>query len=446
MARADRIRVCAPRVGSLRFARGGPVGTQPVSHQRRGAVLVFFSFFFLALFGLFAVVVDLGIARTTQLQMQNSADVAALEGLRGRDTDPLDAAASDLARRQLAAAAAALVFDEDLDRGTGPDQYRLGAGLVLDTGVAGVDAPAGGVLTAGAAWVPALETNAAGNLASGDLVAGTYASIDPLDPGRVDWHQEAPDYSRLDFAPAAGGTAFLARLRRTRESAPLDRVAGVSSAGPTLPYLFGLGSGALSTPDADVYDPRRDGITVRAVAVADARRATAAGLARPDFPGLAPVATDLATGAVRWLSLDEAPWVAAPQDLLITLDVDAAGAVTGDLTGAAVEGLGRLGAPVGEGAVSLPGAAPVELTGILYAGLHVRDAASGLLRIRGFVAVRIVSVTVVPGSALRLVVAKAGEYIAPRNASAQPSAAADLSFATPPPASNDLLLAPVLAR
>ncbi|MEL6431973.1 MAG: pilus assembly protein TadG-related protein [Planctomycetota bacterium] len=441
MTRADG--TGAPTAPRARFGRSSTPGGDP---RRSGAVLIFFAFFFLAFFGLFAVVVDLGIARTTQLQMQSSADVAALEGLAGRDLDPSDFAASDLARRQLASAFAGLVFDEDLDRSTAPDQFLLGAGPVLDNGVAGVDMPAGGLLVAGAPYLPALQTNEAANVQSGDLVAGTYESVDPVDPGRVDWHREASDYGRPDFVADASGTAFLARLRRTRPTEPLDRVPGVSSAGPTLPYLFGLGSGALSTPDADVYDPRRDGITVRAVAVADARRATAAGLAQPGFPGLAPVARDVATGSVRWLSFDEAAWIAAPPDLAFTVDVDGSGAVSGPITGAAVFGQAQLGGRLAEGTAQIPATAPAELAGILYASLHARDATAGVLRVRGFVAVQVLSVTVVPGGALRIQASKVGPYIAPRNATAQPTAAADAAFALPPPAGGDALLAPVLAR
>ena len=196
--------------------------TRGTAAARRGAVLVFFAFFFLALFGLFAVVVDLGIARVTQAQMQTSADVAALEGLGGRDaalggTSSPGGTSLDLARRQRAALAAALVFDEDGDPDTGPSRYRLGAGLVLDTGVAGVSSPAGGVLVEQAPWVPDLQWNEASNLGHGDLVAGFYTAVDRTNPGRVDWHVETNDYARRDFVAADGGDAFLARLRRTRD-------------------------------------------------------------------------------------------------------------------------------------------------------------------------------------------------------------------------------------
>lgn len=413
--------------------------------RRQGVVLVFFALFFLGFFGLLAVIIDLGIVRTTQLQMQTSADVAALEGLAGLDAVPGDPMAADLARRQRAAAFAALVFDEDLNPATGPDQFLLGAGPVLSTGVGGVADPAGGLLVAGAPWIPALQSNAVANQPYGDLVAGSFLPLDPADPGRAGWHAEAGDYSRLDFNAAGGGDAFLARLRRTRSNAPLDRVDGVSSAGPTLPYLFGLGSAALSTPDPDVYDPRRDGITVRAAAVADARPATMAGFARPDLPGLAPLARDVATGGLLWLSLDEAGWLALPVGAALVLDASASGPVTGTIAGAAVIGDPRLGALVEEGPGSQVATAPVELEGLVYATLHTPGPAN-TLRVRGFVALLIENAQVLPGPSIQITATKLGRTVAPRNASAQPTLAFDTALGLPPAVAALGLVTPVLAR
>ncbi len=419
-------------------------------------MLIFFAFFFLAFFGLFAVVADLGIARMTQLQMQTSADIAALEGLAGRDAIVGDFAASDLARRETAAAFASIAFDEDLDRSTAADQYLLGAGPQLSTGVGGIADPAGGVLTSDGPWIPSLETNAASNLVNGDLVAGDYAALDPSDPGRVDWHVEEGSYERLDFAPEGSGNAFLARLRRTRDNNSLDRVAGVSSAGPTLPYLFGLGSGVLSTPDASVYDPRRDGVTVRAAAIADARPVTMAGLARPGFPGLAPVSSSPDTGNVRWLSFDQVSWLLLPIDAPFVVQVDASGAVSGSADGAALAlsseigeesaGPPRLGSVCLQALAGLPIEPPAELTGLMYATLHESLGATGISQVRGFVAVSITNVQVVPGPALRLEGVKLGPTVAPRNASAQRSLVADPTVPLSLPTGAGALLAPVIAR
>ena len=417
-------------------------GFRTAPQGRRGVVVLFFSFFFLAFLGLCAVVVDLGIARTTQLQMQTSADVAALEGLAGRDSL---AQGADQARRESASLLAQLVFDEDLDLSTGPDQYLLGAGLVLGTGVGGVNDPAGGILDPGAPWIPTLQLNVDSNARSGDLVAGTFTSLDPTNPARVDWHGEASDYSRLDFTADGQGGSFLARLRRTRPSEPLDRVSGVSSAGPTLPFLFGLGSAALSTSDADVYDPRRDGITVRATAIADARPVTAAGLARPGLPGLAPLATGGSSSNVRWLSFDAAEWATLPVGGQFTVTLDGTGNLSGSVAGAAVEGASKLGALVTDGPVTIPATPSPELDGLAYASIHSQESGTAGLRVRGFVAVELALAVIETGPTLRLVGLKLDETIAPANATAQPTAALDPTVSPVAP-SDARLLAAVLAR
>lgn len=272
---------------------------RPPRSPRRGALLLMAAFLILVLMGLAAVVVDLGIARVTQGWMQGAVDGASLEGLRARS-------AGDLERRRAAARLAALSVDGDLDLGAAPAGPELGLGPVLSTGVGGVDDPAGGLLEPGGVYRPVLQTNHVDNEVYGDIVAGTYRGPDPALPD-PDWHLERADYQRLDFEPAAATGAasapsLLVRTRRTNDRLGLDRQEGVSSAGPTLPYLLGLGSGVLSTPDADVYDPRRDGITVRATAIADARPALAAGprvLSGPGRPW---------SGASRTASSAAWPW------------------------------------------------------------------------------------------------------------------------------------------
>ncbi|MEM8709824.1 MAG: hypothetical protein AAGG01_02645 [Planctomycetota bacterium] len=415
-------------------------------------MLVFFALFFLAFFGLFAVVVDWGIARATQVQMQTSADAAALLGLAGRDAVLDDAMAADLLRRQEASIAAALVFDEDLDRGTGPDQFRLGAGPLISTGVVSSADPAGGLLETDGAWVPALATNVVENFAYGDLVSGDYEAIDESNPGRIDWHAEASDYGRLDFDPATPSSApprsFLARLRRTRADQPLDRVTGVSTAGPTLPYLFGLGSAALVPVDADAYDPRRDGMTVRAVAIADARPVTMAGLARPGVTGLVPFAGSTPSVTPRWLSLEESDWTAIGIDTLVVLEVNPSGIVTGGVPGLAAAGEPRVAATVSAGLVDVSGAggSPGPLAGLMYASLHALDGTGVEPRIQGFVALELESASFEPGPLLRLTVRKLGATVAPRNASALPSLSLDRTLDPSLPEAAGGLFAAVLAR
>jgi len=115
---------------------------------------------------------------------------------------------------------------------------------------------------------PSLELNLADAI-YGDLVAGVF---DRTEPGA-----EAEDYTRADFALTGGGErAFLARLRRTGNTLGLDSIPGVSSRGVTLPFLFGHGS-TIGAVAGGAYSPRVDGITVRATAIAAARRALALG-------------------------------------------------------------------------------------------------------------------------------------------------------------------------
>src|SRR5262249_14596631 len=93
----------------------------PEARADRGAqavaVLAQFVLIVFALFAVLSLVVDVGYARLTQVQMQNAADSAAIEGLRsGRP------AASSLARE---------IFDDDLDPANG-DELQFGAGPVID--------------------------------------------------------------------------------------------------------------------------------------------------------------------------------------------------------------------------------------------------------------------------------------------------------------------------
>ncbi|MEM1451269.1 MAG: pilus assembly protein TadG-related protein [Planctomycetota bacterium] len=432
---------------------------------RRGGILVFVALLFLVLLGLAAVVIDLGIVRATQLQLQASADAASLEGLRGRDADIADPTERDLARRTSAARFAALVFDEDTDLTTAPNEYFLGAGPTLSTGVGGINDPAGGILETDGPYIPLLQTNV-DNFQQGDLVSGTYAALDPAAPERNDWHDEASTYLRNDFTvdDAADAPSFLARTRRTRDTLGLDRQPGVSSSGPTLPYLFGLGSGVLSTETPEVYDPRRDGITVRATSIADARPAVAAGIATSTLPGLAPIAFDLVDPtARRWLSFDQIVWSNLLGGSAVLVDVLPNGTVVGvaggpseALFGEVLRVLDQDGGRVGDLAFSGDVAAPDVSTpvplGRLYVGIHVPATGPGpepRFLVRGFAALRLDSTEVITGPSgdvLRLTGVKVPSIIAPANASAVLATAADPASVTPPLPGTEPLLAPVLAR
>jgi hypothetical protein len=244
--------------------------------HRRGYALVIFALLFFCLMALGALVIDLGLARLTQRQMQSAVDSAALEGLRGRDVDVADP--KNLAGRLAATEVIRQTFDDNLNPedgdirnfGAGPI-YRLGPSIGTDPALA-----AGQLLSIDLARVykPTPQLNE-DNLLHGDFVAGDLFD----DP---EGNYEESDYSRIDFEPEQRGNAFLARLRRTNDRDALDNLSGVSNAGPALPYLFGRGSTIYKDPDSS-YSPREHGITVRAIAIAEAKRAMSVGK-RPEFP------------------------------------------------------------------------------------------------------------------------------------------------------------------
>ena len=431
------------------------------ARSRKGAILLQVSFLMLVVMGLAAVIIDLGMARATQGFMQASVDAASLEGLRQRDVLP-DPTQSDENRREAASRFAGLVFDEDLNEGTPANAYLLGAGPAFETGVGGVNDPAGGQLVSNLPYIPFLQGNAAGNEAHGDLVAGVYEALDPITPGNPHWHAEDGLYQRADFAPSLPGDAptapaFLARLRRTNDLLGLDDQLGVSSRGPALPYLFGLGSGVLSTDDPDVYDPRRDGITIRATAISDARVVLAAGLSTDQVLGVVPVGIDLLAPTTipitRILAFDDASWRLLAPGLPFAITVGNDAVVSGTISGLAqnTSGLVRVGDTAG--AVATPNsvqvtADAVPLVGTGYVALF--DSFPAGARIVGFGAVRIDAASLGfdggGNTVLELSGVKLPNLVAPENASAQPSLATDLTFLAAPDPARASLLAPVLVR
>jgi hypothetical protein len=258
-----------------------------------------------ALFGLAGLVIDLGMARLAQRQMQSAAESAALEGLRYRNLDPidpeLDPAQLAQRRRERAARRVGQMFDDDLMDTPDADPLQFGAGALIELS-GGVPMPGDHSLLAGQTLSVAaepelrvykpqgsLELNEP-NAEEGDIVFGQLgpnANVDPANP-----------YSRADFAPDPLGNSLIVRLRRTAgfpsDEAGYDVIPGVSSTGPALPYLFARG--VLLSPAA-----RARGIPLRATALADGTPAKSAGppipvpdTAPPQYlPGLAPFALTL---------------------------------------------------------------------------------------------------------------------------------------------------------
>lgn len=327
-----------------------------IGERERGTILVLVTLLLFAILAIAALVIDLGIAFLTGQQMHPATDTAALEGLRFRDeTD-------DATRRARVLELIGVVFDDNLDVDpAAPDPLRFGAGPILSlsgglgTTNAGalIEVPPLSVYKPNAEGI-AMQANP-GNEPFGDLVAGAFDA----DGAAL----EAADYTRADFDPLGAPDAFLVRMRRTNDRLGLDQVPGVSSAGPPLPFLFGLGT-TIHATDPTLYNPRTDGITVRATSIAAARRALHAsgGQASVGALPLVPLAID----AAAWNDPSLFAVDGAPHDVL----ADGSGffAVELDQAWDADARLGSVGEPaasaaplaIGDGAGLLPITTPID--------------------------------------------------------------------------------------
>jgi hypothetical protein len=172
------------------------------------------------------------------------------------------------------------LFDDDLDADNGDAiGYGVGPILSLSDGVAlsGTSFRGSQLISVPdpRVYKPALRSNLANEL-HGDMVAGNYSQTATQQP-------EHSDYSRDDYEPTHGGSAFLVRLRRTHEE--FDSGSETSSAGPAIPFLFGRGS-VLN------LDNRASGTSVRGTVIAQAQRVLSVGAPHveldPPVPGLTP--------------------------------------------------------------------------------------------------------------------------------------------------------------
>jgi Putative Flp pilus-assembly TadE/G-like len=264
-------------------------------------VLVQFALIAFALSGLLSLVVDIGYARLTQVQMQNAADAGALEGLRQRDNAALDVSQ----RRASANNVVGWTFDDDLDPTNGDADYQFGAGPVVNL--------TDGVTTAHAlqtisvpdvhVYKPSLQPNLTDS-PEGDMVSGHFcytsdphpsedASYELQDIVCNDQQRGTGSYARNDFNPGAGAStpnAFLVRLRRSNEYQGLENQTDpdVASSGPSLPLTFGKGTTIHGDDPSSDYSVRRDGLTVRATAIADTRSVLHLGAPQPGQLAIAP--------------------------------------------------------------------------------------------------------------------------------------------------------------
>jgi len=248
--------------------------------NRRGNTLIYFVFFFLIVFGLGTLVIDIGLAQLTRRQLQTAVNTAAKEVL--YDVDSNNDGMGD--GRENARRFVRAVFDDDFDSttidalnlGAGPDVpyydgYQLSGDfrasrryyLPDDPDIPTGRSPVG-------VYKPDLALNP-GDDPAGDIVPGTFNEIES-DPAKT--HEEQVDYSRDDFTPGSGD-AVLVRMRRTGEGETFtDPSAGTS--GPPVPFIFGRG--LLSAGSSEFLSRIERGTYVRATAIADTRPARRVGV------------------------------------------------------------------------------------------------------------------------------------------------------------------------
>ena len=285
-------------------------------------MLMQFAMIAFALVGVMSMVIDLGYVKLTQVQMQNAADAASLEGVRLRNSNLSDGFAADCQRRIAARDLVVRTFADDIDPVTGAPRTRAGAGPAIafnDDGSGPLNATQ--TMTHDfAMYKPVLQlnqtTSSGANLQYGDMISGSfsYTTLSPEDAsyGRLDFARNplvpAPDTgytSCPDTVPASwpeppsagpiegsSDLAFLVRLRRTNDFNSVDNVDGVSTAGPTLPLLFGRGTTINARQPDDTYSIRDNGITVRATSIANARPALRVGLPVAGRNGVTPFVVD----------------------------------------------------------------------------------------------------------------------------------------------------------
>jgi hypothetical protein len=311
-------------------------------------VLVQIALIAFAMSAILSLVVDVGYARLTQGQMQNAADAAALEGIRKRDIGVLNLGTgqpagfeSDCRRRAAANRAVHWVFDDDFDVTNGdPDQYGAGPIIDLTDGVTSLHALQTISVPDVHVYKPDLQMNQQ-NQVYGDMVSGRFCySADPVRSEDASYEVQdivctepqhgSGSYARNDFnpnlaapqppaglagcpapdeappnpwPPAGPGSltltgvddsAFLVRLRRSNDFQDLaaQTEPAVGSSGPSLPLTFGKGTLIHGDDPSSAYSVRRDGLTVRATAIAAVRPAMHVGLpqANANQPGVTPFA------------------------------------------------------------------------------------------------------------------------------------------------------------
>lgn len=357
---------------------------------------VLFALLAFGLFGMAALTIDMGLVTLARVQLQNAADSASLEGLRGRNPNEVtDAFKHDCLRRSSAARVVAWTFGT-LEAAN--DNLQLGAGpnMVLSGGLGPMNASQLLSVPDPRVYEPILQRNQAENVPQGDMVSGAFVSTLETNP-------EASDYVRTDFVPTpavppdgsglascppdddfSGATisdadpmrdpSFLVRLRRGNDFDGLDNVTAVSSSGTPVPLLFGRGT-LIHPEDPDAgYSVRHHGFAVRGTAIAHERPVMQVGMG---VAGLS--AIPFALNRSFW----EHPCWDADARTAVSIDAGT-GAITGQAPCAGIPAGAFVAAPltsIGELAVAAP---PAASTARGYAALVQVMATSGLPRVVGF--------------------------------------------------------------
>ncbi|MEO1616367.1 MAG: pilus assembly protein TadG-related protein [Planctomycetota bacterium] len=244
--------------------------------KRSGAILTLVVMLLFVLLAIAGLLIDIGMARLTQANMQSISDSAAMEGGWRMAMD-----AEEIVTRD-----AVVNRADQLSDSWGARRIELEGGFDLDRDGVPESSQTINRQSLGEGVEPTLRRNE-GNAISGDIVLGQY---DPTSvPGRLPG--KPPGYDRGPaFIPSTDQpNALLVRLRRTGED---DIEGGVSA--ERLTYLWSRGS----LIDLGL---KGDGIAVRSETIVQVKPAVAVGWADHDeLPGLLP---DV---AVRRSSLDEA--------------------------------------------------------------------------------------------------------------------------------------------
>ena len=419
------------------------------------ALLVF------AFCGLLGLVVDVGYARLTQSQMQTAADAAALEGLRKRDVgvrNPItnqvvnDPFASDCIRRASANRMVRRTFDDDFDTANG-DPYQFGAGPSIGLTEGATTLHAGQTISAAEPRVykPDPQLNQT-NVVYGDMVSGRFCyTSDPLPSeggayelqdivcteaqrgsgpyARNDYNPNltspgapaglaecpAPDDATPDPWPLGGSgslstvndSAFLVRLRRSNDFQDVggQMEPSVGSSGPSLPLTYGKGTTIFGDDPNGGYSVRRDGLTVRATAIAAVQPAMHVGRPQtnPVQPGVTPFAlvdTCVAspTGAAVTLTVSINP----ATGVMTRTGAGTPGCPTGGIAGRFVANLAAI-STVGQVPPIAPAATPCLAAGSFtgrYGPVYSLMQAPPVNRVIGFTRINFTRVAACPAPGL----------------------------------------------